>query len=118
MSTASEARLLEVGDELVITRGYGKPTYHIKKITRVTASSAWAGEQYRYRRQLVRSYSGEGLSAIVFGQPFERHQLMTDELREKANASMRYHKALSACNQIDFRALTVEQLEAIAAVVS
>lgn len=115
----NQPRLLEVGDELVQRSGWQGDVFTIHRITRVTAHFAFAGEYTKYKRQLQTAalYRSGELEARVAGGGYEHHELMTDALRDTIAKAQARKSALARCRDIDFKKLTTEQLEAIAAIV-
>jgi hypothetical protein len=116
----NEPRLLEVGDELVQRSGWNGDVFTIHPITRVTAHFAFSDNYTKYQRQLRTKYAGRhtgALEARVAGGGYEYHELITDAIRDEMQKGQAHRSALARCRGIDFKRLTTEQLEAIAAIV-
>ena len=116
----NQPRPLEVGDELVQRVGWNGDVFIIHPITRVTAHFAFSGNDTKYQRQLRTKYVGRytgSLEARVAGGGYEYHDLMTDAIRDEMKQGQARRDALARCRDIDFKRLTTEQLEAIAAIV-
>jgi len=115
----NQPRLLEVGDELVQRTGWQGDSFTIYPITRVTEHFAFSGNDTKYQRQLRTKYAGRhtgSLEARVAGGGYEYHDLMTDAIRDEMQQGQARRDAMARCRNIDFKRLTTEQLDGIAAI--
>ncbi len=114
---STEKKTLEVGDELVERGGFGGRMFSVRRITRVTAHYAWAGEYTKYKRELTPGWGDGGrLDAKLVGSDYKYHELMTDTLRLEIQEQRKRNAFMGQCKSIDFNKLTTEQLGAIAGI--